>query len=71
MKKTLEIWVAVNKNGDVRMFADEPVRNNDTGKWESKHPFVNCIMQKEFEELCTKTKITWEMDPNPFVLNIE
>ena len=71
MNRTLEIWVAVNKNGDVRMFTDEPVRNNETGRWEGKHPFVNCILQVQFEELCTKSKITWEMEPNPFEINLD
>ena len=41
--KTQKIWVAVNKNGNVRMFTDEPIRTKQTGKWESKQPFLNSL----------------------------
>lgn len=69
MAKSIEIWVAVNKNGAVRMFTAEPIKNDITGRWEGK-PFVNCVLQKQFEELCEKSHITWEMEPNPFSINI-
>ena len=69
MKSSIEIWVAVNKNGSVRMFTEEPIRNNETGLWEGK-PFVNCVLQSQFEELINKSEITWEMDPNPFTINL-
>ena len=70
MKTSIDIWVAINKNGDIRMFTEEPIRNEATGRWESNHPFVNSVLQSQFEELCEKSKITWEMDPNPFTINL-
>lgn len=67
---TISIYLAVNKNGDVRMFTDEPKRNEATGKWESKHPFVNSVLYKEFVELVSKTNINWEHEPENFQLEI-
>lgn len=71
MAKNIDIWVAVNKNGTVRIFTDEPIRNNISGKWEGKHPFISSVLQKQFEDLCQKSNITWEVDANPFSINLQ
>ena len=68
---TLNIFVVVNKNGAVRMFTDEPKRNNETGYWESKNPYVNSVLYKDFSNLCTKANLTWESEPNQFTIEFK
>lgn len=71
MTKNINIWVAVNKNGNVRMFTEEPTRNKNTNKWESDKPYINSVMQKEFNELVEKSNLTWEAEPNMFTLTLQ
>lgn len=68
---TLTVFVAVNKNGSIRMFTDEPKRNVNSGRWESDNPFVNSKLFKDFTSLCQKANVTWESEPNPFTLEIK
>lgn len=70
-KSSIDVWVAVNKNGDVLMFTDEPTRNNDTGKWESANPYINSLIQKDFDTLMKKSNVTWEAEPNMFTLSVQ
>ena len=69
--KTQKIWVAVNKNGNVRMFTDEPIRNKQTGKWESKKPFVNSLLYTEVKSIIEHANVNWESDPNFFEIQID
>lgn len=69
--KTQKIWVAVNKNGDIRMFTDEPTRNKQTGKWESKHPFVNSSLYNEVKSIIEHANVNWESEPNFFEIQID
>ena len=68
-KKTIQIWFAVNKNGFVGLYAEEPKRNSKIGKWESLYPFINSIIYKEISELVEKTKINWEHEPECITLS--
>ena len=62
-KKTITVWFAVNKNGFVGMYAEEPKRNNKTGKWESKFPFVNSGVYNQIRELAEKVNFDWNKEP--------
>lgn len=68
--KTQKIWVAVNKNGDIRMFTDEPKRNTKTGKWESKQPFVNSLLFTEVKSIIEHANVNWESEPNFFEIQV-
>ena len=35
---TQQIWFVLNKNNEILMFLDEPVKNPKTKKWEGKCP---------------------------------
>ena len=67
----ITIWFAVNKNGFVGLYADEPKRNNELGKWESKHPFVNSIIYEQIVNLAEKSNLTWDKDPECIQIKIE
>ena len=69
-KTSIDVWVAVNKNGDVKMFTEEPARNEKKGKWESQNPYVNSLIQKDFEGLMKKSNVTWDAEPNMFTLSV-
>ena len=68
--KTQKIWVAVNKNGEIRMFTDEPKRNIKTGKWESSHPFVNSTLYNEVKSIIEHANVNWESEANFFEIQV-
>lgn len=70
MPETQIIWVAMNKNGSVRMFLDEPIRNRTTGRWESKRPFVNSKLYEDIIKIIEHSSVTWESEPNFFEIQI-
>ena len=63
MKKTLTVWFAVNKNGFIGIYSDEPKRNIETGKWESKFPFINSLIYDQICQLVEKAKLDWNKEP--------
>lgn len=61
--KEFMVWFCVNKDGFICMFADEPKRNTETKKWDSKFPFVNSILYDQIIKIVENAKMTWENDP--------
>lgn len=70
-KKSLNIWLCVNKNGYVNIFNAQPIRNREAGKWVSKYPFVNSAIYGQMKELATKAQMTWESEPEYFEIAYE
>lgn len=69
-KKTVLIWIAVNKNGKLTMHATEPSRDEDLGIWISDMPFVNSVLYDNLSKMISKTPMNWESDPQPFQFNV-
>ena len=69
-KKSLLIWIGVNKDKSISMHTEEPTRDNERGIWVSKSPFINSILHNEVVEMIGKTDMSWEADAQPFQLNI-
>lgn len=67
-KKTLTIWCAMNKNGNVSMHLEEP--HKDKTAWISTKPFCNSIVYNNIQDLFDKTNYNWTNDPQVFVLNL-
>lgn len=61
--KTIPLWIAVNKNNFIGIHAAQPVRNDETGKWESKRPFCNADLQKRVTEMVKGVQLTWSNEP--------
>lgn len=61
-KKSIPLWVGVNKSGRISIHASEPIKNEISGRWESKFPFCNSIIQRQFEDMIQKVGLTWEND---------
>ena len=60
--KRLIIWFGINKNRKVRMFLEEPTRNNDLNIWVGKN-FCNSVIQHQLEEMVKGTTLSWDDDP--------
>lgn len=69
--KSVAIWFAVNKNGDVRMFLDNPVKNTQLGVWESTKPFVNSVLYKEICQIVQQAKMNFENNPEVIEIQIK
>ena len=61
-EKRLIIWFGINKNRKVRMFLEEPTRDNDLNIWVGKN-FCNSVIQRQLEEMVKGTTLSWDDDP--------
>ena len=69
--KSVQIWFAVNKNGSVRMFLDNPKKNVDKGIWESKYPYVNSVLYKDICQVVKQAKMNFENNPECLEIQIQ
>lgn len=69
-KKTLKIWIGINKDGSLSLHAEVPFRDEDRGIWVSKYPFCNSVMYNELSKMITKSSMTWQSDPEYMEINI-
>ena len=70
-QKSMTVWFAINKSGFVSLFAEEPKRNEETGKWDSKFPFVNSLVYDQVVALVEKAGLKWESEPECININFE
>ena len=61
-KKSIKIWAGVNKNGNLSLHAEQPVRDEERGIWVSKLPFVNSVLYPQIASMFEKSNITWGND---------
>ena len=64
MNSTRKCWVAVNKNGFICMFVNEPTRNLELGKWEGEIYLDSLIYKTISSVICAK--MTWENEAEFF-----
>ena len=69
-KKSIEVWVGVNKNGKISMHTKEPTKNEDFGIWVSGSPFVNSVLYKNLSEMIEKTQMNWQSPCEVFQINL-
>ena len=69
-KKSITIWVGVNKNGKLSMHTVEPKRNEDTGTWVSDSPFCNSVLYNNLSETIEKTPMSWESSCEVFQIQL-
>lgn len=67
--KSVTVWFAVNRNGNVRMFLDNPKKNVEKGIWESNLPYVNSVIYKDITRVVQQAHMSF--DSNPEVLEIQ
>lgn len=65
------VYVAINKNGYMTMHAEMPSRNDGTGKWESRRPYINSRLYSELKPLIENAGMTWESEPELFTIASE
>ena len=69
-KKSITIWVGVNKNGKISMHTVEPTRNEDLGVWVSNSPFVNSVLYENLSKTIEKTAMNWESSCEVFQIQL-
>ena len=69
-RKSITIWVGVNKNGKISMHAVEPTRNEDAGIWVSNSPFCNSVLYNNLSETIEKTPMSWESSCEVFQIQL-
>lgn len=70
-KYTVKVWAAVNADGYIGLYNEEPTRNEQTRKWECKFPYCNQIVYNQFSSLVRKAGMTWQHEPEYFELTFE
>lgn len=60
---TQQIWFVLNKNNEILMFLDEPVKNPKTKKWEGKCPYINSRINNEIAALAQQAQMSFESNP--------
>ena len=61
-RKSIKVWVGVNKNGKLSMHAEQPIRDDARGIWVSKLPFINSVLYLQIKDMFEKAKISWVND---------
>ena len=69
-KKSITIWVGVNKNGKISMHTVEPTRDEDLGVWVSNSPFVNSVLYDNLSKTIEKTPMNWESSCEVFQIQL-
>ena len=69
--KSITVWFAVNKNGKVRMFLDNPTKNVNLGIWESNNPYVNSVLYKDICQIVQQAKMNFENNPEVIEIQIK
>lgn len=65
------IWFCVNRNGKVKMFLDEPIKNEKLGIYEGKSPYVNTLIYKDMCEVVKQAKMSFDTDPQAIEIQIQ
>lgn len=65
------VWFAVNKNGKVVMFTEEPTKNTALGIWESKSPYVNSVIYDDICEVAKRANMTFNHECQCIELRID
>ena len=70
-RKSITIWIGVNKNGKISMHTVEPTKNEKLGIWVSNSPFVNSVIYNNLSSTIEKTQMNWESSCEVFQINIQ
>lgn len=66
--ENLTIWIAISKGGQVLLFNDEPVKQNDS--WTGSY-YVNSAVYENVLNLVAKTNMTFNNEPEPIILEVK
>lgn len=70
-KKSITVWIGVNKNGKISMHTVEPTRNEDLGVWVSNSPFINSVLYENLSKTIEKTPMNWESPSEVFQIQLQ
>ena len=69
-KKSITVWIGVNRNGKISMHTVEPTRDEDLGVWVSNSPFVNSVLYANLSQTIEKTPMNWESSCEVFQIQL-
>ena len=69
-KKSITVWIGVNRNGKISMHTVEPTRDEDLGVWVSNSPFVNSVLYTNLSQTIEKTPMSWESSCEVFQIQL-
>jgi len=58
---TQQIWFVINKNNEILMFLDEPVKQGN--KWVGQKPYINSRIHEEISALAQQAQMSFENNP--------
>ena len=71
MKKEMEVWYAVSKNGNGCVFMEQPVRNDHFGVWEgSILTCINDVVRHLEADGLTLPQVKWGDEPVKMVISL-
>jgi len=59
-KKSITVWLGVNKNGHISIHTEEPIRDEEHGVWKSNSPFLNSVIYANLSQMIERTQMNWE-----------
>lgn len=62
-KKTIPLWICINRNGTMVVHAAQPIRDEEIGKWVSRHIFCNNSLYEKLSEIVDRLQLTWNSEP--------
>jgi hypothetical protein len=54
------INITVNKNGEIGIWLDQPIRKDKV--WKGKFPYINSICYKQVKKIVKETQMDWFSD---------
>lgn len=69
-KKTIKIYIGVNKDNSISLHTETPVKDEERGIWVSRYPFCNSLMYNELSKMITKSALSWESEAELIEVNI-
>ena len=69
-RKTINVWVGVNRNGSLSMHTEQPIKDEERGIWVSNKPFINSVIYNDLSNTIQKTNLSFESSPEFLKINI-
>ena len=69
-KKSITVWLGVNKNGKISIHTEEPIRDEEHGVWKSNSPFLNSVLYANLSQMIERTQMNWESGYEIFQIQI-
>jgi hypothetical protein len=70
-KKSIKLWLAVNRNEEISLHCEKPEKDEVNGIWVSKYPYVNSVIYGNLSKMIEKSMMSWTSSPEFFEINLQ